>query len=115
MWAQDAQLRQLKRPAGSVEGRAARVSAYLLQRDALLLLLALMGQAVAWLAGRLGVHLLSLDAPLVLLNLLPTAQQLWLGFAEIPNRKRLVYLYKLVALHEARLAREQQAAKNPSP
>ena len=107
-WCQDIQLSHLRRPGGSVAGRAERVAIYLRQRDSMLFLVAVLGQAVVWLANRLGVHLLSLDAPLVLVNLLPTVQHIWLGFVEIPNRKRLLFLYKLVALHEQRFLREQE-------
>lgn len=107
-WSQDAQLRHLRRPGGSVEGRAVRVATYVRQRDSMLLIIALLGQTVAWFSGLLGVHLLSLDAPLVLINLLPTAQQIWFGFVEVPTRKRLLFLYKLVALHEARSLREKE-------
>jgi len=107
-WYQDIQLNHLRRPSGTVSGRAERVAIYLRQRDSMLFLVALLGQAVVWLANRLGVHLLSLDAPLIVINLLPTAQQIWFGLIEVPSRKRLLFLYKLVALHEQRAAWKQQ-------
>lgn len=110
-WSQEAQLRHLRQTSGSVERRAERVAVYVRQRDTLLLLVAGLGQAVAWFAGQLGVHLLSWDAPLVLVNLLPTAQQVWFGFVEVPTRKRLIFLYKLVALHEARATRAKERAQ----
>jgi hypothetical protein len=110
MWSQDVQLRHLRRTSGSVALRAQRVSAYLWQRDLLLLVIAVLGQVVAWFASRLGINLLTIDAPLVLLNLLPTGQQLYIGFIEIPTRKRLMFLYKLVALHELRAARTAQSS-----
>lgn len=109
MWSQDAQLRNLQQASGSVEDRATRVGVYIRQRGLLLLACALLGHVVVWFAKRQGVRLLSFDAHLVVLNLLPTLQQIYLGFVEVPNRKRLMFLYKLVALHQLRAQRQPPA------
>jgi hypothetical protein len=100
--AQAASLRRLQARSETVEQRARQVAEHIWHRDGLLLALAVGGQAIALLAAALRIRLLSLDAPLVILNLLPTAQLVILGWSEIPSRQRLLYLYKLVALHNER-------------
>jgi len=117
MWvigrAQDAALRRLQAPSTSVAQRAGQVASHIVHRDRLLLGLAIVGQLLAGFAAMLHVHLLSTDAPLVVLNLLPTAQLAFIGWQEIPSRGRLMYLYKLVTLHNerARLVAERRAAE----
>lgn len=113
-WAQDAALRRLQAPSESVAQRAGQVATHIVHRDRLLLGMALVGQLLVLMAAKLEVRLLSIDAPLVVLNLLPTAQLAFLGWREIPSRARLLYLYKLVALHNQRvrlLAQRRAAAE----
>lgn len=109
LYGEERALRRLQADARSLEQRAARVGDYIFARGRMLLVMALVGQGLVWLAAGLGIRLLSIDAPLVILNLLPTVQQMVIGLLEIPNRKRLMTLYKLVALyHErARIIRER--------
>jgi len=111
-WAQDAALRRLQAPSDSVEERAGQVATHIIHRDRLLLGLAIVGQLIVLLAAFMHVRLLSIDAPLVILNLLPTAQLVYIGWLEIPSRSRLMFLYKLVALHNerARILAERRAA-----
>ena len=100
--AQDAALRRLQAPSDTVDQRAGQVAMHIVHRDRLLLAMAVVGQLLVALAARLHIGLLSIDAPLVVLNLLPTAQLVFIGWHEVPTRARLLYLYKLVALHNER-------------
>lgn len=100
--AQDSALRRLQAPSETVDQRANQVAMHIVHRDRLLLAMAVVGQLLVALSAHLHIGLLSIDAPLVVLNLLPTAQLAVIGWHEVPTRSRLLFLYKLVALHNER-------------
>jgi len=102
LWEQDRALRRLQVVTADVAARAAVLSRHLLRRDGFLLGMALAGQIVAWLVTGLGIRLWSIDALIVIVPLVPTGQQLWIGYEEVPTRGRLVFLYKLLALYSER-------------
>lgn len=102
LWEQDRALQRLQVVTDDVAARAGLLSRHLFRRDGFLLVMALVGQAVCWMVTALGIRLWSIDALIVLLPLVPTVQQLWIGFDEVPTRGRLVLLYKLIALYSER-------------
>ncbi len=88
----------LKTPQPTLETRAASVATYLARRDLLMLSMAVAGCALITLATVVGVRIPgAIDTLIVLINLLPTFQFLWLGAKEMPDRKRLMTLYRVVA------------------
>lgn len=102
LWEQDRALRRLQVVTDDVATRASLLSRHLFRRDSFLLVMALVGQAVCWAVTALGIRLWSIDALIVALPLVPTVQQLWIGYDEVPTRGRLVLLYKLIALYSER-------------
>lgn len=108
--AQERAFRHLRVVTDSAEERAALLTRHIERRDRFLLLIALAGQSVAWVDVLLGIRLWSADILVVALPLLPTVQQIWIGFDEVPTRGRVVFLYKLVALYSERARARQDHA-----
>ncbi len=91
--------RLLRLPQPDLASRARSVARYLAGRDLLMLAQALAGSAIIIVAGLVDVRApRPLDTLVVLINLMPVAQFVWLGAKEMPDRKRLTTLYRVVAM-----------------